>query len=100
MNIANKNITLLSLLKVVEKLGYTVITYDEAKELLQIKPFEITNYYFTYFLGYKKYFVYNNYKSLNELKRRIILFLKRSIILFLKRSIKKGGFITFLFIFY
>lgn len=79
MNIVNKNITLLSLLKQVERLGYIVITYDEAKEILQIKPFEIANYYFTYFLGYKKYFVYNNYGNIKELKRRILLFLKGSI---------------------
>lgn len=79
MNIVNKNITLLSLLKQLERLGYIVTTYDESKEILQIKPFEIANYYFTYFLGYKKYFIFNNYGNIKELKRCIVLFLKSSL---------------------
>lgn len=90
MSIVDKNITLLSLLKRIERLGYVIITYQEAKDILDINAFEISNYYFTYFSEYKKYFVYNNYGSISELKKRILLFLKN--------GIKRGRGIPFLFI--
>lgn len=65
---------LFEILKSIERLGYKILTYDEAEDILNIKPLEISNYYFNYFSGYKKYFVFNNYINTKELSNYILLF--------------------------
>ncbi len=65
MKVVNKNITLLSLLKEIERMGYTVLTYEEAECQLGIKPNEFgKNYVFVEIDN--KYYLFLNEISINS----------------------------------
>ena len=68
---------LFNLLKEVEKLGYTILTYEEAREELGIEPLENDEVFTTYQFCYNRYFIFNIEKSKNILNKGLKLFLKK-----------------------
>ena len=64
------------ILKEVEKLGYIILTYEEAREELGIMPEEVANYCVSLLINNKKYFVFKN--TSEEVKENIIEFLKNN----------------------
>ena len=82
---------LFNLLKEVEKLGYEILTYEEAREELGIEPLENDEVFTTYQFCYNRYFIFNIEKSKNILNKGLKLFLKKykkknNIIKFEKRN--------------
>lgn len=89
------------LLKEVEKLGYTVLTYEEAKEQLKITPEEFGGEYIFLSLNNKKYLLLNNISQntkifiteflksnkLKKIKNTLYSILENNIILEHKRSL-------------
>ena len=65
---------LFNLLKEVEKLGYEILTYEEAREELGIEPKNIDKIYFYFVLENKLYFIFNN--SIKNINKYISIFLK------------------------
>ena len=68
---------LFNLLKEVEKLGYEILTYEEAREELGIEPLENDEVFTTYQFCYNRYFIFNIEKSKNILNKGLKLFLKK-----------------------
>lgn len=83
----NKDITLLELLIEVKKMGYIVLTFEEAEKMLGVNPNNITQNYFTLFYSINKYFIFN------ERERNIIyflqVFLKREKVTYMKKTLFK-----------
>ena len=68
---------LFNLLKEVEKLGYIILTYEEAREELDIIPEKVDETFITYQFCFKRYFIINIKNSEKKLIERINLFLKK-----------------------
>ena len=65
---------LFDLLFEVKKLGYEILTYEEAREQLSIEPEEFGEYYISLLVDDKKYFIFKN--SSEEVKVFILEFFK------------------------
>lgn len=65
---------LFQMLKEVEKLGYEILTYEEAKEELGVIPENVDEIYFYFDLEETSYFILNISKE--EIKQHISIFLK------------------------
>lgn len=76
---------LFNLLKEVEKLGYIILTYEEAREELGIEPENIDKIYFYFVLENKLYFIFNN--SIKNINKYISIFLKKQKLTLIKNKL-------------
>lgn len=76
---------LFNLLKEVEKLGYEILTYEEAREELGIEPKNIDKIYFYFVLENKLYFIFNN--SIKNINKYISIFLKKQKLTLIKNKL-------------
>lgn len=78
---------LFTILKEVEKLGYIILTYEEAREELGVIPENVSKVYFTLICKNKKYLIFD--KKENEINFALQVFLKREKIKLIKTNMFK-----------